>query len=72
MSRKEIATCLMREGFNATELAEALQVTRQSALHLMRTIDRSRLRRLIFRASGASRSMAAGSRILEGNIGNGG
>lgn len=72
MNNHEAAECLLSERCNATEIAEALEITRQSALAIIRTIDRKRLRRSIFAASGAYRSMAAGSRILEGNTGNGG
>jgi len=47
-TNQEAAKCLLSHGYNAAELAEALQVTRQSALAIMRTIGspaRSRPRR---------------------------
>lgn len=56
MNNREAAECLLREGCNATEIAEALEITRQSALAIIRTIDRSRLRSELFAARAASRS----------------
>lgn len=55
-TREQTACLLIAERFNATELAEALQTTRQSALAIMQRIDRSRLRKRLSMASAASAS----------------
>lgn len=70
-SREKEALCLVGERFNANELAEALQVTRQSALAIMRRIDRKRLRKLLFPESGASKLMGADLRIWAANTASG-
>ena len=49
---------LVQAGLNATELAEALEVTRQSALCRIRTIKRSLRGKSPSTASAASRSTA--------------
>lgn len=72
MTREEIACLLVAEGYNATELAEALQMTRQSAMSIMRRIDRNRLRKRLSAASVASRSTALDSPTLQPRIGLGG
>lgn len=72
MTREEIACLLIAEGYNATELAEALEVTRQSALAIMRRIDRNRLRKRLSMASGASTWTALASPTLQPRIGFGG
>lgn len=46
-NNQRIAECLLSERCNASEIAEALEITRQSALSIIRTIDRKRLRRLL-------------------------
>lgn len=43
MTREEIACLLVAEGYSATELADALETNRQSALAIMRKIDRERI-----------------------------
>lgn len=52
-----IAKCLIAERFNATELSEALEITRQSALMLIRRIDRNRLRNELSGACRAGRGV---------------
>lgn len=71
-TREQIACLLMAERFNATELAESLEVTRQSALAIMRTIDRNRLRKRLSTASVASTWTAADLPTLQPRIGFGG
>lgn len=65
--REELAKCLIREGYNASELAEALEVTRQSALAIMNRIDRSRLRSELSAASRAAKSTGRVLLTLGGN-----
>lgn len=43
MTNLEQAKCLLAHGYNASEIAEALQMHRESALALIRRIDRARL-----------------------------
>lgn len=54
----EIAQCLLAERCNANEIAEACQITRQSALSIIRRIDQKRLRKSLSTASAASTWMA--------------
>lgn len=54
----EIAQCLLAERCNANEIAEACQITRQSALSIIRRIDQKRLRKLLSPGRIASTWMA--------------
>lgn len=71
-TREQTACLLIAERFNVTELAEALEVTRQSALEIMRRIDRKRLRKRLSAGSIASTWTAADSPMLPPRIGFGG
>lgn len=72
MTREEIACLLVAEGYNATELAEALEVTRQSAISIMRRIDRNRLRKRLSAGNSASTWTALDSPTLRPRTGLGG
>lgn len=71
-TREQTACLLIAERFNVTELAEALEVTRQSALAIMRRIDRNRLRKRLSAGSVASTWTAADSPMSQPRIGFGG
>lgn len=68
-TREQTACLLIAERFNATELAEALETNRQSALAIMRRIDRNRLRKRLCAGSIASTWMAVDSPTLQPTIG---
>lgn len=72
MTREEIACLLVAEGYSATELADALEVTRQSALVIIRRIDRNRLRKRLSAGNIASTWTALDSPTLQPRIGSGG
>lgn len=71
-TREQTACLLIAERFNVTELAEALEVTRQSALEIMRRIDRKRLRKRLSAGSVASTWTAADLPTSQLRIGLGG
>lgn len=71
-TREQTACLLIAERFNATELAEALETSRQSALAIMRRIDQNRLRKRLCAGRIASTWMAVDSPTLQPTIGFGG
>lgn len=71
-TREQIACLLVAERFSVNELAEALEMTRGSALATIRRIDRDRLRRRLSMASVASTWTAPGLPTLRPTIGSGG